>query len=632
MFRLLAAVVAPLGLLAVLEVGLRLAGFGFRTAFFVPHPAVERGALVENQRFPRRFFPPTLARFPEPVLIQPRKTPGTVRIFVFGESAAMGDPAPAFSFPRILEVLLRDRYPGTRFEVVNLAFTAINSHVILPMARDCRALEADAWLVYMGNNEVIGPFGTGTVFNRQSPPLAVIRAGLAFRSTRVGQLCGVLLRAVGGARAPTNGWAGMDMFLEQQVRAEDPRLDRLAGHFRRNLGDLIDMGRGAGAQVMVSTMASRVRDWPPFGSMHRPGLNETEQARWRDLFDAGIAAEAAGDSRAALTHYEAAAAIDAEYAELHYRWGRCCLALGFEADAVSHLTKARDLDTLRFRTDTRLNAAIRSTVSERQRPQVRLLDAEERFAAASPARLPGAEWFHEHVHFTFAGNYLLARMFAEEVAAALSARLGTPRTPGDEWLSEAECAEQLGYTQNQAYEVGILLRRRFGEAIYRSQVGYAERYEALQQRLADLRQQTKPTARRQALQICRAATERAPGDWVLHDLTARLLVALGDGEGAVASWRRVTELIPHSPVAYTEWGKLVLARGGIDEARLLFEKAIAVNPDSAPAHAALGSALAREGKTEAARRQFQRALRLDPACEDAVTGMAALTGGAVPPR
>jgi len=616
-FRLAAAVLVPLLGLLLLEVSLRLAGYGYPTRFFVHHPAVRDGALVENQRFPRQFFPPTLARFPEPVHVMPRKPPGTVRIFVFGESAAMGDPAPAFSVARILDVLLRERHPDVRFEVVNVAFTAINSHVIRAIARDCAPLGGDAWVVYMGHNEVIGPFGTGTIFSPQSPPLAVIRASLTLKHTRVGQLLDAALQSLGGLGRHTNGWTGMDMFLEQQVRAGDPRLQRLENHFRRNLDEIIRLGTSSGAQVIVSTLASRLRDWPPFGSLHRAGLSAADLAQWQARFDAGVAAEARGDATNAVRQFAEAAILDAEHAELHYRWGRCSLALGQDADARFHLVRARDLDSLRFRTDTRLNRAIRETVQAHREPHVRLLEAEAQFADRSPHGIPGEEWFHEHVHLTFAGNYLLARLFAEELETALAAKLGhgPPSTPA--WPDESACAARLGYTANQEYEVGVLIRRRFGEAIYRSQPGHAERYAALEKRLAELRLQTKPTARRQALQLCRDASARVPDDWVLHDLMARLLMALDDSEGAAAEWRRVTELIPHWAVAYTELGKLARSRQDWNLARSWFTRAIEVNPDCAAAYAGLGTIARHEGQMAEASRLFHKALRLDPSCEEA---------------
>ncbi|MHB9008060.1 MAG: hypothetical protein ACYDC1_14125 [Limisphaerales bacterium] len=159
----------PLLLLAATEIGLRLAGYGYSTRFFRTATIGGESVLVENDKFGLRFFPAALARTPAPVVLRPAKPPGTIRIFVLGESAALGDPRPAYGFGRYLEVLLRERHPQARFEVVNVAMTAINSHAILPIARECARYDGDFWLVYMGNNEFVGPFGANTVFGPQAP-------------------------------------------------------------------------------------------------------------------------------------------------------------------------------------------------------------------------------------------------------------------------------------------------------------------------------------------------------------------------------------------------------------------------------------------------------------------------------
>src|SRR4029078_1447735 len=82
----------------------------------------------------------------------------------------------------------RERFPQTKFEVINVAFTAINSHVILPIARDCARQHGDLWVVYMGHNEVQGPFGPGTVFEQSRSQLWLIRSSLALRATKLGQM------------------------------------------------------------------------------------------------------------------------------------------------------------------------------------------------------------------------------------------------------------------------------------------------------------------------------------------------------------------------------------------------------------------------------------------------------------
>ena len=95
-----------------------------------------------------------------------------VRVFVFGESAAYGDPQPEYGLSRMLEALLGGKYPGVRFEVVNTAMTAINSHVIVPIARDCAREHGDVWVVYGGETtKWWKPYGSGTVFGPQAASL-----------------------------------------------------------------------------------------------------------------------------------------------------------------------------------------------------------------------------------------------------------------------------------------------------------------------------------------------------------------------------------------------------------------------------------------------------------------------------
>lgn len=611
-FRLGAALLVPLLGIALIELVLRLTGFGYETAFFVRHPAVDPSLRVENQRFLWRFVPRTLAKTPEFVVLNPSKPDGTCRIFVFGESAAIGDPAPAFGFSRILETLLRARYPATQFEVVNTAFTAINSHVILPIARDCRNLQGDIWLVYMGNNEVIGPFGTGTVFGRQTPPLPIIRASLALKTARSAQWLDQWLQRLSPSSEAALGWGGMSMFMSQQVRRDDPRLESLNRHFQRNLSDLIALGTDAGAQVVVSTMVSRLRDWPPFGSLHRVGLTEADRVQWEQFYNAGVTAQTNSAFEAAIRNYESAARLDETYAALHFQWGASCLALGQTNEAKTHLALARDLDTLRFRTDSRHNESIRQTVARRAGRGIRLLDAERHFERESRHGIPGEELLYEHVHFTFEGNYLLARLFADEVAAMLPNPAAPQSQPPAAWLSIGECAARLGYTDSQRYEIAKVVRRRFDEPIYRQQLGHAERLRQLDDELASLRGHAKPVARRRAMEVCRQASASNPGDWMLHELTARLLVGLDDSSAAEAEWREVARLIPHAARSHNEIAKLLQQQGRNDEARASFAKALDLNPDSADAHVGLGNLDRAQGSRSKAIRHFRQALHLDP--------------------
>ena len=161
-----------------------------------------RPYLGENVKFGWRFFPPILAREFEPFAFPARKSADTYRIFVLGSSAAQGIPNHAFCFGRFLQFMLQERFPGVHFEVITTAMAAINSHVVREIARDCARYDPDLFVVYMGNNEVVGPYGPGTVLTPALSNLHLIRLGIALRATRIGQLrLGPVWRHAAWARA-----------------------------------------------------------------------------------------------------------------------------------------------------------------------------------------------------------------------------------------------------------------------------------------------------------------------------------------------------------------------------------------------------------------------------------------------
>lgn len=612
----------PVILLLLFELALRLFNSGYPSGFFVSHPSTGTGRWVENQKFSWRFFPRTLARYPDPMVIDSQKPPATYRIVVMGESAAQGDPAPAFGFSRILQVLLRDRYPEARFEFVNTAFTAINSHVIAEIARDCTPLEADLWLIYMGHNEVVGPFGMGSVFGRPLPG-SLIRAQLIFKATRTGQLLESLLNKLRRDSHSSQGWGGMSMFLDQPIRQDDPRLATSHAQFQANLDDVLNLAQTAETHVVLSTTVARLRDWAPFNSAHPTDWSSLDEQEWTRSFQSGVASQNAHDWSLAITNFSRAAQIDPLYAELQYRIGQCLLALDRDHDAREHFIRARDADALRFRADSALNHSIRRIASERTNRNLTLLDAEHIFETLSPHGIPGREWLIDHVHLTFTGNYQLARLFADAVVAALAM---PERDTGeqDAWLSETDCAAQLAYTDTQRHAIVTLVQHRLQEPVYSSQIDHAETLVQLDQELVALRGASRPAALRQALETTRKAILTAPEDWRLHELSARLFNDLGLVENSIQAWNRTAGLIPHAPRPHIEMGNLWLQQANTSRAWMAFQRAIQLNPHSARAEAGLGNCLQQLGKDAQAMRHLHRALRLDPTCGEAISGLSKL--------
>ena len=598
--------------MAGLELFLRLFGYGYPTDLFLRSRLDNRDTVIENREFARRYFPPGLARSPQPTVISAIKPPDTWRIFVFGESAAMGDPEPAFGFARILEVLLRERYPGKRFEVVNVAVTAINSHVVRQIAKDCAPLQGDVWIIYMGNNEVVGPFGAGTVFGTQAPSLAFIRASLGLKATRIGQLLdNIRYRLLRNAATPTT-WEGMEMFLNQQIRADDPRMAKVYEYFQRNLEDILRTGEQAGVRLLLSTVVSNEKDCPPFASLHRTGLTDAQRVEWDKFFQAGIAAEASTNHAAALTQYEQAARLDDRHAELKFRIGHCHQLLGNHKAARESFERARDLDTLRFRADSRINQVIRRVGRAGRARQIQLFDAEEKFARRSPQGITGEEFLYEHVHFNFEGNYLMARSLAEQVADFLPNPSRVSAANAAAWLPPEECARQLALTDWDRFQIVDEMSKRLQQPPFTHQLDHEARMGRWQNVRAQLQAASRPEALDSAIQVYKSALALAPNDWVLHENLAKLLQSANEFAAAEKAWRKVSELLPHYEQAYYSLANVLDAQGKSAEAISFFQLALRRRPDLVEARNGLGLALASKGRVSEAIEQYEKALRRKP--------------------
>ncbi len=327
LFGLVGFVVLPLLLLAGLELALRVAGYGYSTAFFKRLRIGSEDFLVENDKFGLRFFPPELARSPPPVVMKARKGPRVYRIFLLGESAALGDPRPAYGAGRYLQALLEERYPAIDFEVICGAVTAINSHAILPIARECAGQQGDLWILYLGNNEMVGPFGAATVFGSQAPPLWQVKFSLAVEQTRLGQLLTALAGKLAGAGKHGPSWGGMQMFMQSRIAPRDPRREVVYRNFRRNLEDILRAGRRAGVPIILSTVAVNLKDCPPFASWLEPSLTEDDRQSHAALCSEAAKAQAEGDFAGAVRKLEQAARLEPRSAELQFRWGECLLPL-----------------------------------------------------------------------------------------------------------------------------------------------------------------------------------------------------------------------------------------------------------------------------------------------------------------
>ncbi len=589
---------------------MRLFGYGYPTSFFLQTKINGQDYFVPNDKFGYRFFPPALARTPLTLRMAAKKPAGVYRIFILGESAAMGDPEPEFGAGRYLEVLLRERFPKVAFEVVNTAMTAINSHAILPIARDCAGQEGDLWILYAGNNEMVGPFGAATVFGPKAPSLPMIRLYLAAQQLRAGQLVLNLGRIFRGA-SQAESWAGMEMFLGSEVAPELPAREAVYGNFDRNLADIVRTGLDSGAKVLLNTVAVNVRDCPPFASLHAAGVSPTDRAACDTNYQAGLMAEQQGDFSQAAMDFARAATFDAHLADVQYQWGTALLKLSNAPVAAVHFQQACDDDALPFRATSQINTIIRAAGRRLAGPDLDLLDAAGVLQTHTPTGICGQESFYEHVHLNFDGNYRLACAWAGEVEKLLPDSLrGGAR---GEWASQSECEQLLGLTDWDRYNVASELASRRQRPPLNSQSNNGPFLRGLMDQVAQLKQRMQSaTNRNEARGVYVEALRLSPEDYSIRADYAEFLTDIGETSAAIDQWQQLRELFPQAYASYYQLGRLSADQHQFDRAKQLFTQTLAMQPSFAPGWFDLGSVHIATSNYDLAITAFDQALWFNP--------------------
>jgi tetratricopeptide (TPR) repeat protein len=597
--------------LATTELALRFDGYGYATSFFVPGIVGGKPVLVENAKFGWRFFPPELSRSPVVTTMSLEKPANAYRIFLFGESAALGDPRPAFGAGRYLETLLRERYPGTEFEVVCVAMTAINSHAIVPIARECAHYQGDLWVVYMGNNEYVGPFGPNTVFGPSTLPNAAIKAYLSIQKTRTGQLLVGLSRTLAGSQAPKEGWSGLKMFQQNQIAPGDARRDRVTAHFRDNLEDIVKAGVKSGIPVVLSTMASNLRDCAPFGSLHASALGAADLAAWEKAYQAGTEQAGQGDWAGAARLLEAAGKYSPKYAEQQFQLGQCALGLSNNPAAWDSFIKARDWDALPFRADGSLNQAAGEIAKSYAERGVAFVDSERLLAERSPDGISGAGFFFEHVHLNAEGNYQLARVWADKIQSLLPARI-TARQKSSTWAEATVCHQRLGLSDWNRYSIVDEISRRLLDAPYTNQLNHLTQLKFLLSQLTEIKARLQPQAATNARAAYEMELQKRPQDHWLHQNYAEFLEAIGELQAAASQWQFVIDQLPHHHVAYFQAGRLLARLRQYDAAKKNLVEALKLRPDLSEANLELGQVYAGQRQWDDALKQYDLVAKQRP--------------------
>lgn len=406
------AISLPLVFLGGLEGILRISDYGNDYPLFIENPA-NPNYLLPRPDIVKRYFAAN-AEIPsvtmEANFLLADKPQNGFRLFVQGGSTAAGFPyGLGASIAGMLDKRLKATLPEHHVEVVNTALAAVNSFTVLDLTDEIVAQQPDAVLLYLGHNEYLGILGVGSNYTAANSYASTLLF-LKLRSLRLFQLlqnCYASLQGHSTAFATEQN--NSRTFMAKVAKHKDIPLNSdlyKAGleQFSDNLKLILDKYQKAAIPVYLATIASNLLDQKPFSSE----AIESEVDLSLQKIKAAIAL--ADQLQAINLANQLAAYIDkSDNALAHYELGRLYVQLNQASGAKQQLELARDLDRLRFRAPSELNAIIRSTAEKYD--SVILVDAEQHLSQFSPMGLIGNNLMLEHLHPNVRGYFLLADSF-----------------------------------------------------------------------------------------------------------------------------------------------------------------------------------------------------------------------------
>lgn len=418
------SILLPFALLLVIELCLRLFGYGDDLRLFIDDPA-NKDYLILNPAASKKYF--TNQANATTGNIEPfrkEKDAETMRIFVLGESTTIGYPYfHNGSFHRWLQYRLMHDFPDRNFEVINIALTAVNSYTVLGFAREVVDYEPDAVLIYTGHNEYYGGLGVGST-DRIGGNRHIVDILLSLRNLRVVQW---MTNTYEHVASVFRGHKGGSLRTRMEVMVADEQIpygselyQRGIEQFRNNMQETLRLLDGRHIPVFISNLVSNEKDLMPFVSV------PADSVRYRAFsknYIQGKAAYEVGDWAGANRYFKEAEAAYSMYAQCNYYLGRLSLRQGDPGQAKAWFSRAEELDALRFRAPSPINNIIPDLAA--QYKSVHLVDTKSAFEARSEYGIIGNELLLEHVHPNIHGYGLLSDAFYRAMnAAGMFARPG----------------------------------------------------------------------------------------------------------------------------------------------------------------------------------------------------------------
>lgn len=545
------SIALPFVLVLAIELILKYSGLVPSLDLFIDDPKHE-GYMVQNPYFSKRYFSDinkATVGFQEP--FKKNKDANTFRIVVQGASTAVGFPYfHNGSFHRMLRYRLEQSWPDKNVEVINVALTAINSYTLADQAKEIIAIHPDAVLIYAGHNEYYGALGVAA---SGSDLISHIRLR-ANKLALVQVLNSLIYRVEENSKETKTNNLMEKMAEDAMIIKNSKRYRRGLDQFARNMDKLMLAYKKSGLPVFISTIASNIKDQPPFESVSMvEGAGETVKR----LLDEAENHIENGDHKAAGGLLMEALELDSGYADTQFAIGRLCFFGGEFNKAKRAFMKAKELDALRFRAPDQINVEIGQLA---QKYQAELVDANALLEAKADQGIIGQELMLEHLHPNLLGNGLIAEAFYESLIHYFGKDDPLIYQPYTDFIAQypatvvdtlvGDYATQLMKEQwpfniptDPSKKRGASRPEEIAGMMLVDQASWDEGMEMLYQYYQSKNQQEK------MLKVAEATTLEHPLNMTICATTAQLFTTMGDYQKAVFYFKKAFQSEPNALLA-----------------------------------------------------------------------------------
>jgi tetratricopeptide (TPR) repeat protein/lysophospholipase L1-like esterase len=551
-------VLFPLIILLVIELILRITGYGDNLNLFVNHPDKEyKEYKIVNPEIGKKYFQRFEYSNPPKDIFLKKKDANSMRIFVMGSSTVVGFPYDNnLMFSRILHEWLREAYPGKKIEVINTAITAINSFTLLDYMPQVLAENPDAILFYAGHNEFYGAFGAGS--NEAATHNSTL-IGLHFKlmNLKIYQLTRNIISGVAETLAKNNtaakkrGTLMSRIVKDADITYNSDIYKKGIADYEKNLSKILSMAQNKDVPVFISNLVSNVRDLQPFKSLPD------------------------GDLKPAIDYYKKAQQLEAN---------------GEYNEAKKFYTLARDYDCIRFRASSDINTLIEKLA---QQHKAQLVNTLHQFEINSPNGLVGNNLLTEHVHPNIEGYFIMAESFYKALVSSslfeVPANPFAARTAQDFMLN-------YGFTELD-YLVGL---HRV------TNLSYHWPFKEETGEFIDYRVIYKPSSTIDSLAFnVMVSKEESMTD--AHQKLAKIHEKSGNIEDASREYLSVALINPYWPANFRKVGDLMLYSRDLPNAQKYYSRSLEYGEESFYAHFRLGEIFLIKNELDKAIAHFEKA-------------------------